>query len=270
MTDSQFEAIGKDTASSTSIRVAAGAANVKGAWVQLVAASARDAHSVVLEIGLDSGTSGIPGFLIDIGIGASGSEQIIVPNLFYDQRAEFSEAVLCMFRLPLKVPAGSRLAARVQCVTASATFRVSAQLVSGEPSEDSVSRVYAYGVDTATSRGTEIDPGATVDTKGAWVQLVASSDELSGLFITLGHGPVDTTTGCRYLIDIGVGAAASEQVIVSNIAVDSIIDGNLLLPAITDLFRTKIPAGSRLAVRAQSSTVSATERQFDVALYGVK
>lgn len=269
MIDSQFEGIGKNLAGSVSVSVTAGAANVKGAWLELVAASARDAHSIVLEIGTPT-AAGPLGFLIDIGIGAGGSEQIIIPNLFYDQRTDNNESVIYVLRLKLKIPAGSRVAARVQCGTASRVQRISAQLVSGVASEDRIGRVYAYGVDTATSRGTQIDPGATVHTKGAWAQLVASSDELSGLFMVPGHGPVSSTINSGNLADIGIGAAGSELVIVPNIFVANSQSGDLFLPAVTDLFRAKIPAGSRLAVRAQSTNNSATERQFDVALYGVK
>ena len=269
MRDSQFEGIGKNLAGSVSVSVTAGVANVKGAWLELVAASARHAHSIVLEIGTPTLASPL-GFLIDIGIGASGSEQIIVPNLFYDQRTDNSESVIYVLRLPFNIPEGSRVAARVQCGTASRVQRISAQLVSGVVSEDGIGRVYAYGVNTATSRGTQVDPGATAHTKGAWSQIVASSDELDGLFMALGHGPVSSTLNSGNLVDIGIGAAGSELVIVPNIFVGNSQSGDSLLPAVTDLFRVKIPVGSRLAVRAQSTNNSATERQFDVALYGVK
>ena len=106
--------------------------------------------------------------------------------------------------------------------------------------------VEAYGQNTTDSAGTQINAGGSPHTKGPWVELAAStSNDNEWLTVTL----QSETNDMGYLVDIGVGAAASEAVVVANIPYNSNGLGGgirrITLPI-------TIPAGSRVAARCQA------------------
>jgi hypothetical protein len=103
------------------------------------------------------------------------------------------------------------------------------------------------GITSGAVGGTVVTAGA-VNTKGAYAQLVAATT-----YAAEGIMVVATTKGTAdYLIDIAIGAAASEQVVVPNIAAS----GATYLSRVY-FFPVKIPAGVRVAARSQASTASA-------------
>jgi hypothetical protein len=119
------------------------------------------------------------------------------------------------------------------------------------------------GVSTATTSGTTVTASATINTKGAYAQLVAStSHSYEGLFVY-----VTTSTGSilSALIDLSVGAAASEVVLIPNLYFrQGAASGDR--HSITAFFPMRVPSGVRLSARAQSTTASAALR---VSVYGV-
>ena len=101
--------------------------------------------------------------------------------------------------------------------------------------------------------GTVITP--VVGAKGAWAQVFASlTADTYGLMILV-HNSRTSAANRGYAIDVGIGAAASEQVIIpdligSNAGVTNNTGG------IWYYFPVFIPAGTRVAVRAQGSVVT--------------
>lgn len=93
-------------------------ANAKGAWVQLIASTVHDYKALILGLSFSGGSSGTDSYLFDIGVGAAGSEQIVVPDFWAgcDNTAFVHNASP---EFPVNVPAGSRIAVRCQCTTAS-------------------------------------------------------------------------------------------------------------------------------------------------------
>ncbi|MGH8575011.1 MAG: hypothetical protein ACREX8_20940, partial [Gammaproteobacteria bacterium] len=71
-----------------------------------------------------------------------------------------------------------------------------------------------------------------------------------------------------WLIDIGVGAAGSEEVLIADFRVQATAS-ETLVPGSTPVFRVTIPEGFRLAVRAQCLTNDATDRLLSCVLYGI-
>src|SRR5215469_38490 len=59
-------------------------ASTKGSWVQLIAATTYDINWVILDFLSNAGLSVPTTFAVDLGIGASGSEKIIIPNVVVD------------------------------------------------------------------------------------------------------------------------------------------------------------------------------------------
>jgi len=102
-------------------------AGTKGTWTQLVASSGAevDAISVTIDAAGDVGRTATATALLDIGIGSSGNEFVIVPNLFLRWTTTtdgplFPGSAL----LPVSIPVGTRVAARAQCTDATAGDRL--------------------------------------------------------------------------------------------------------------------------------------------------
>ena len=111
----------RPTAASTALTdvTTGGSAHTKGSWAQLAAATVDDTDAVVLRLGGHT-TSGVASpALLDIGVGAAGSEQVLVENLDLGNHTFRS-----FLHLPVIIPAGSRVAARVQGARASTAIGV--------------------------------------------------------------------------------------------------------------------------------------------------
>lgn len=108
-------AYGPNTASSLGVTCTPGAANAKGAWSQLAAAT--DGPVAAIAVGVQgAGISAMQGgtVLVDIGAGAAGSEVVILPNLsFMTTTQELVARNHLLTTYPVDLPAGVRLAARV-------------------------------------------------------------------------------------------------------------------------------------------------------------
>ena len=121
------------------------------------------------------------------------------------------------------------------------------------------------GAATAASDGATVTAGA-LNTKGSWAELAAATALAGDLLIVQ---PGACSAAADYLVDIGIGAAGSEQTIVSNLFIRGDSSNDCVSTAMTLPLPIAIPAGTRLAVRAQSDITNATDRLFDAVLYGV-
>lgn len=261
----RLTAVGAVTASSTGTAPTAGSANVKGSYTELIASTAHDAHGIVINL---MRTSAGGDYLVDIAIGGAGSEQIIVADLLRSTLgATFSHQPIFV---PIYIPAGSRISARIQSTTGSATFSMIVTLVQGGdvmPGSEGI--CVTYGAASGDSGGTSIDPGGSANTKGSYSQITASTTRpIHWLIVAIGGQGNAARTSAGWLMDIAIGGGGSEQVIVPNIPLSSHGNTDEMFPQFIEL-PVCIPAGSRLAVRAQSGITDATDRLFDVILYGV-
>jgi len=260
-----METVGHDLATSRQVAVTAGNSNAKGAWGQVVAATSFPWAGMILQLGH---TATVNRFAIDVGFGAAASEYIILPDYYVAENAAQQHHQLF---LPMAVPAGTRIAARgmTNATTGTNTFRVQAVGIAANPRLPSpqMGRATALGFTAATTVGATVDPGATINTKGAWVELSAATPhDISWVLFGFGHEAVMTVNG-SYLLDVAIGAAAAETIVHANhyVLVSSarqVGTSNWWLPL-------QIPAGSRVAVRAQCSLATATERLLSVVMYGV-
>jgi hypothetical protein len=207
--------------------------------------------------------------LMDVGIGASGSEVVLVPNLHAVPPASVTNLPVAIY-VPISIPAASRLSVRIQASSASVAGTCTAYIIGGAfdlPAARSL--VTAYGAVTTNSRGTPIDPGATANTKGAWAQLTASTTAVTrGLLLCCGNQGNTSATVASWVVDVGVGASGSEVVLIPNYRLVQ-STGNTLAPGYSPVFPVSIPSGSRLAVRAQCSIATSPARLFDFVLYGI-
>lgn len=261
----RFEA-GVAAASSGGVVLTANATpNTKGSYVDLIASTLFEAQWLMVEVGFYGG--GASDFLVDIAIGAASSEMVIASNLIFTGFLAIDHMAYYLF--PAFVPAGSRISGRCQATTGSATVRCGV-LLEGQgflPSSP-LSLITTYGAATADSGGVAIDM-SSINTKGAYSQLTAATThDINWLVLGIGGQNNQARTGARWLVDIAVGGAGSEVVIVPDLILNASGTGDCILPGCICL-PGSIPAGSRVAVRAQCSINDATDRLFDAVLYGV-
>jgi hypothetical protein len=117
----------------------------------------------------------------------------------------------------------------------------------------------------ADSGGTPIDPGSTINTKGAWVQLTAASTRRTkSMVIGVGNQNNVSRAYAFWYIDIGV-TSDKNIIIPSYCARTNVVYG--IHPYVSMPFPVDIPAGSEIHVRASCNINDAADRLFDVTLY---
>lgn len=120
-----------------------------------------------------------------------------------------------------------------------------------------------YGSNLATSMGTAVTCSATANTKGSFAQLTASTTNDACFAIVSG---AYTGTAVNYfMIDIAVGAAASEKIILPNLVLAFWPGGNANGNTVS--FPIQIPAGTRLSVRCQSVAATAEVVNLNIILF---
>lgn len=232
-------------------------ANAKGAWTSLVGATARDAVGIMLSTHFTVGSG--PAFgLMDIGIGPnSGAVTTLIGNLPLARRSTMPIANDPVY-VPLPyVPAGSQLWCRYQSdVTAGAALTVGANLMAPVMDDPRIYGISAdYGAIAGTSRGTQIDPGTTANTKPTtYTQLAAAAPfDVRWALLSLAHDQL-ADLGWSWRLDLAVGAPGAEVPIVADMPIHSSSAHGLLVCRISMPFG--VAAGERIALRAQSNAVN--------------
>jgi hypothetical protein len=248
-------------------------ANVKGPWTQLLASSGEVCHGITLMIGsANTLASTARRKFVDVGIGAAASEIVIIPDLDCGNVNNWGQATSgpVVFTFPIKIPAGTRISARMQAeATTNNTVDMLAFLHKDPigPNGWWGTRVTAYGANTTTTMGVAHSPA-----NGSY----ATPTEITAActnpikYFQVGMDLNTDTTGdtARCMMRIGVGA--TPNYIVSDLpyyesttveAVDFTMVNFLLSKMLFD-----IPQSTRLTVSAMRNA-TATARGFT--LYGV-
>ena len=234
-----------------------GSANTKGAWTTIISSTPADASWI--DITLMSG--GNPSrCAVDIGIGASGSEQALITNLLFLPANNYYLGTKGPF--PIAVPIGSRLSARYVSEYASGADSCSIQvgLYAGSFGTASVAGMDALSFDATNTAGTAIAAGNQV--MGSYVQLTAStSRDYSGFYVI--HDSKYRTANDQGGFDIAIGAIGSEQVIMTHVGWTSNVND---IPS-GGLYPITVPAGTRMAARAYY--IRAGDTSPSLSLYGL-
>lgn len=224
---------------------------------ELIASTAFDAQLVIVSITTNSALNGDSSTLLDLLIGASTEEVVVIPDLC----AGFVSTGVNPpgdrhFIFPLYIPAGSRLSARTQSVLTSGSVTVGVQLFGGPRNPDRWwygSHVEAVGEDAATSAGTKFTPGAS-GAEGTGVSLGTLSQHAECLVLGLQGHPDDTSWAARiYHIDIGIDSSSTEwlevdRFVAISTASEAIGPGGLWWP----IFRP-LASGTEIMVRGECS-----------------
>jgi hypothetical protein len=255
--------LGTTPASSQGKAVVAGNGS-KGSYVEMVASTAADYKYLYLFVANPTDSEDA---LIDIATGAASSEVVKVPDLLFDHRVGMS----AQYALPYEISSGTRVAIRIEA-TGAATFYCTLVMADANSRIQEITSVVAtaYGANSgSTPVGTSVDPGATINTKGSYAQLVASTgDDIKQFLIMVGNQGNIGPTGGSWLLDLATGAAASETDVVDDLPLQSYTSYHG--PAqVFGPFALDISSGTRLSVRAQCSINDATDRLLNVVVLGL-
>lgn len=241
--------------------------NTKGAWAQLVASCGDD----IIAIRLDSSDfwsgSSFGQTAFDLGIGGSGSEVALIPNMIGGVGANGYGSVLKYGNMAsLQILQGTRIAVRAQNTNVAGNAfptGVRLQIFEGSFTDmEGYAGVDAMGVSLAGSPyGTAVTSG-TNSTYGSWTQIVAStSRDYAALWSVRVPTTTDTTNFPWSMYQIGVGGSGSEQPICE---VEFVQQFKCVRTTLKDV---QVPSGSRLSVRMGVNTAAYTGADC-VALYG--
>lgn len=263
-----YQDVGSVVASSIGTAITPSAsADTKGSYTQLIASTTYDACGLL--VNMSKANRNLP-YLVDIAVGGAGSEQIIIPDLLYDQAYTAFNAGQIYF--PVAIPAGTRIAARCQNDAASAgSVAVSVNLMDGDfDAVQSMGKVTAYGITAASTAGTQVDPGGTANTKNTTYTQITSSltYDTSGFVICFGNNKQNLLQ-CQMLFWLAVGAAASEVDIAGPFTFANPNSINVVEPWAITIPGLYIPSGTRISMTAASTNNSVGTRKVDVGVYGI-
>jgi hypothetical protein len=235
-----------------STTVDAGANHTKGSWAELVSSTVRQYQGLIITIARTY-SSEAENVMIDLAIGGAGSEVAIIENITFS----IGENACTSFYIPLEIPVGSRISGRGQ--TSDTTNRAIDVGIIGVAS-NFYSQSYQYaetiGANESTTEGIGLVVNGTAHTKGSYSEVASAiAKDFKYLLIDLHWSREFTTADRVFLIDIAIGSAGSEQIIISNLWAKSTA-GESVYPAVVG-FPVQIPAGSRISVRAQQSAIGA-------------
>lgn len=255
------------------VSVAAGSsAHTKNtAYTTLIAATAYPAYGIHIGVGNVGETASTnTRTLVDIAIGADGSETVIIPNLMAGQTGAAASASSqpCYYFFPIRLPAGVRLSATSQSLTGRDTVHVQARLLQHPiPGLWCGQRVTAYGADVSASTGTSHTHGNNA--YATTTQLTAATTNPIK-YLQVGIDLLTDTTGATKRGLLRIAGGGSSNYLVSDLPyresttleyVDFSICNFLL-----SQMRFNLPAGSYLGV---SATMNAAGEARGFVLYGV-
>ena len=187
--------------------VTSGGVNAKGAWVSLGLATL-DAMWFDLLVRSPNST---PRHFVDIGIGPSGSQVIIVENLYLFPGATSGHRL----RVPVAVPAGAEVWIRTQASTGAAAASVAIVLY-GQRAEYplGLSSMAAISPDLAATMAGNIAVPLTY----TWTEIVAAAPRaFRWLAASVGYSGTVPATSQVGVVEIGVGPAGSETLLMTSL-----------------------------------------------------
>lgn len=260
-----FETYLERTATSDGTPITVASTNTKGSWITVVDPLPYDVQGVIVNV--RQSVAGSPSCLVDIGVGAAGSEVVVIPDLMFSSRLGHPSAQW----IPMAFPSGARMAVRCQCTSTTNIPQITVTTIAAtDASGPGYQKMVAYGVTAASSDGTVIDPGGTANTKGSWTQITAATTfAISMLYIAFAAGADSALADGTWLVDLGIGAGGSEIVLIPDILVGAQLASDLIAPQLLGPIPVHVPIGTRLSMRSACSHNAVGDRLFETVVYGL-
>lgn len=253
-----------DTSSLYGVQLTAGgSAHTKGSWVLVQSGHSSACMGVLVYAAINSATVS---YLFDLGVGGSGSEKVLLSN-FAGMSGSNTGYTGAWF--PIMIPPNRDLRARVQASTGSSTARIHTVLnAMSWMTTPALGRCVTVGANTGSSRGTNVDPGGTADTKGSWTSFGTITTPVKAVVFSFLTGGGSRTDNWK-LVDFGADAdgGTTYQTVIPNMFLADDLSYNTVQPSLLGPFPVDIPSGARLACRAQSSITTAGDRTIDAILH---
>jgi len=250
---SNFSATPSVTASGTTV-TASGSTNTKGAWAELITTT----NFEVLGFSLSVSATGLSGsqrnMLLDLGVGAAGSEQVVLSNINLGSVAAIvsNRANVLAHYFPVRIAAATRIAARIQSGTASQAVNVMIT-VNGQASSPPgllFAGVDMLGANTGTSNMVALTAG-TLGAESAWTNIGSTTArQYFAIMPMVAQNNNAAMTVRGYHVEVGYSSTTIAEYYFSTTAEE---DVGQLMPPWPHLCR--IPTGTQMQVRAECSGV---------------
>jgi hypothetical protein len=240
-----------------------GVGNTKGTWVQVIAACPVEASGFILVINNDN--LGNAEVLLDIGIGASGSEVVILPDLYLHPLQ--NDTMFERLYVPLAIPAGARVASRIQASTSTVGQLLGSiqPIAGGFMGVPGFKKCVSVGIDQANSRASA---EFAIDYSPGYSALADVVPECRGFLLEVWPSALYTPTADLHLSDLAVGAGgggAPSSLLAAMLPIR--IDVNKgSVGCLSGYWPIRIPGGSKLWFRPNGGGYSG--HNVRVALHG--
>lgn len=240
--------------------------NTKGSWVSLGSVTSGCAAFLLRMVYQNNGQVDYTSS-VDIGIGPSGSQVVLVADIVLCGIASVAQATIFQHLIPVSIPANTTVWARSAINKATPTSTITVWLT---PFENSLPYIgECTGVDTigtiGVGRGTVITAGTNLSgTKGSYAALNTTAGTINDyvgfwLVMDLAHNASNESGD---LIDIAIGPSGSQKIILPDLLT---YQGGVESPSDFEFIPIPIPAGSQIWARAANMAPAAT---FGLTLYG--
>jgi hypothetical protein len=233
-------------------------AHTKGAWATLGTTAYPTKGMIIHFVG---SSAVLRDFFVDIGVGAGGSEVVLYSNLLFSIGSWTEQSF--WYPLPCDLPAGTTISARCQASTGASAMRVLAHVFyTGFHYQPWGGHVTTYAAVTASTTATNFpDADNNDDAKGVYTEVTSGlTYPARALMFAQGNLRTASVGDNVRLVDIAIGAAASEHIIVPDLRTRSGDSPDHHAPAVIGPIPVNLPAGTRISVRSEidTNTVGAT------------
>ena len=232
-------------------------ANAFGAWTQIGTSPPYKCNRIWLTGRPDSSNTALPG-LINTGIGPSGSQTIILPNLMFNSEGNYNGAPFSV-NFPVKIPPNSAIWAQMaQNSTTAYNFEIGGVCWNDNTNEEGVVTSY---VDPSTSSGIQV----AISASGSWGPVTITSS--SGQFRKYAFSimPVGNPTYFTVSSEILLNGNSIFPPLVTFLSNGG--DSVNSSPPLWGPFECDIPAGSTITMQGYVSVGGALS--FQIAFYGI-
>ena len=184
-------------------------AHTEGAFSagQLIATVDEDCYAITIMVTGVAVSGTVTSYLLDIGIGASGSERVLIANLDCWGAGALTTATRKMWTFPVFIAKGERISARAQALASADVANVAVWLHQGTNGYGGMEVPQAWeqlGTIT-TSNGPSVTPGS--GSFGSWTTIL---DPITKNYAWwhIGQGnlaDITIATGGVYLVELGIG-----------------------------------------------------------------
>ena len=252
------------------------AAHTKGPW----AGFAGPASGVGLNLRLTywSYYSTPRTIVFDVGIGESGSQIVLIPDMIFSPShfgsGEYLTRIHSMdINIPIYVP-NSKIWTRNQSSLPTHAFQewIEPTVIKygGQPCG---SVCTAYGISTATSLGTLVTAGNGDNVSGSWTQITGSCERIRAFLVACNSGTTSHTAFPNQwsTFDVAVGPAGQEVIILTPAeGSSSSATTGVPMPPFLGPYVIDIKAGSRISIRLRVQHAGSSQRSRYFTIYGIR